>query len=321
MNEITIRRLSDGDIKLLPELMEHCFGMKVNESYFKWKFIDNPAGKFIGFGAFHHHKLIAYYGVIPEKYLLENKEVIIYQSGDTMTHADFRRKGLFEQLATTCFNEIRKQNDLVVIGFGGEKSTPGLVKMGWVHLADFKYYFKHALQCRLSLWFGVSVAYQVSLVHRYDNILQYREQMHQTELIRPVISNDFLAWRLSNPRFSYSKYVCYKNQTPCGYIIFYEDSGKIFILDFEAENQAAQNALLREAYKYCLSKGLMGVITIAIPQSDMAKRLMHSGFIRNITGRGPLTTIIPFLVLADRRTDLLSKIANWSINPICHDAL
>ena len=52
MSEVQLRQLLKDEIGLLPGLMENCFSMKVDKAYFKWKYLDNPAGNFIGFGAF-----------------------------------------------------------------------------------------------------------------------------------------------------------------------------------------------------------------------------------------------------------------------------
>lgn len=51
MADYRFEKVDSSQFDSLIPLMRHCFGMEVNIEYFKWKFIDNPAGKFVGFAA------------------------------------------------------------------------------------------------------------------------------------------------------------------------------------------------------------------------------------------------------------------------------
>ena len=53
MPDYHIKRIGAADFPMLIPLMKDCFGMDVNIDYFHWKYIDNPAGHFIGFVAIH----------------------------------------------------------------------------------------------------------------------------------------------------------------------------------------------------------------------------------------------------------------------------
>ena len=55
MSDLQLRQLQNNELNLLPKLMQDCFNMKVDEDYFKWKYLNNPAGNFIGFGAFSNN--------------------------------------------------------------------------------------------------------------------------------------------------------------------------------------------------------------------------------------------------------------------------
>src|SRR5688572_26250181 len=87
----------------LAEIFELCFGQKFSSRYFNWKYLDNPAGKAIAFVAEHNNHIAAFYGVIPEYYLVNNKKEIVYQSMDTMTHPEYRKSGLFTKLANLTY--------------------------------------------------------------------------------------------------------------------------------------------------------------------------------------------------------------------------
>src|SRR4051812_15245250 len=107
MSDYSIRKLEPSEFHLLIPLMKDCFGLSVDIDYFRWKFLDNPAGSFIGFVAeTDSGEVAAYYGVIPEQYVIKGVQRLIYQSCDTMTHSSHRRKGLFQKLATYCYDYL-----------------------------------------------------------------------------------------------------------------------------------------------------------------------------------------------------------------------
>ena len=97
MSDYKFEKLDSTRFDVLIPLMQDCFGMETSVDYFKWKFMENPAGHFVGFIATHEEtgEVAAYYGVIPEDYLIKGEHRKIYQSCDTMTHSRHRRKGLF----------------------------------------------------------------------------------------------------------------------------------------------------------------------------------------------------------------------------------
>ena len=114
MNNYNIRKLANNEFYLLIPLMKDCFGMDVNIEYFEWKFVKNPAGFVEGYIAVSDEgEIAAYYGVIPEIYIINGKPTTIYQSCDTMTHSKHRRKGLFQKLALHCYECLKNENKLL----------------------------------------------------------------------------------------------------------------------------------------------------------------------------------------------------------------
>lgn len=83
----------------------------------------------IGYLAIHKatRNPAAYYGVFPLKILIDGKTILAAQSGDTMTHPDHRKKGLFTYLAKLCFDECRAKGIALVYGQPNQFSYQGLV--------------------------------------------------------------------------------------------------------------------------------------------------------------------------------------------------
>lgn len=324
MTDITIKQITRQELPLLLPLMEHCFNMKVEEEYFKWKFLNNPSGEFVGFGAFKAGELLGFNGIIPERYIVNGREQIIFQLGDVMTHASIRRMGMFEKLANACYNQIRENHPLVVIGFGGEISTYGLLKMGWKKVKIFNYFFKHRIHCR---WTALLNQPDKNYIVKPAGDLQEIVELHDSytyrnEPIHQVFSKEYLSWKISNPRRKYHTLVCYHNGQAVGYIIYYLEDGKVFIFDFVVSNQKVSKALLKKAYKFCFENQCSGVISVAAAGSLMAKRLKKAGFLHNPFSKGPLHVRVPFMVLVDNKQDTnFLRPENWLIEPSGHDSL
>ena len=324
MSEITIRRVTKDDFHQLPSLMKHCFNMEVNEDYFRWTFLENPSGEFVGFGAFKDNVLVAFNGIFPELYHINGKEQTIFQLGDVMTHASVRRMGMFKKLATACYNHIRENHQLIVIGFGGEISTYGLLKMGWRKVKMFNYYFKHRIHCR---WSAILNQPDKNYIVRPAGDLQEVVQLHnrftyRNESIHQVFSKEYLSWKISNPRRRYHTLVCYHNSNAVGYIIYYLEDDKVFIFDFVVSNQKVSKALLKRTYEFCFENNCSGIISIAAADSMLAERLKKAGFLHNPFSKGPLHVRVPFMVLVDNKEDThFFKPENWLIESSGHDSL
>ncbi|MFD1062577.1 GNAT family N-acetyltransferase [Winogradskyella litorisediminis] len=79
----------------------------------------------------------AYYGVFPCEFTYNNKVYLAAQSGDTMTHPNHRKKGLFVNLAKQTYDRAKELGIEFVFGFPGEASYYGFVKkLEWQHKED-----------------------------------------------------------------------------------------------------------------------------------------------------------------------------------------
>ena len=309
MDEYQIKKINNKDFDLLISLMKDSFGMNVNIDYFKWKFTQNPAGEFIGFVAIHSetHDVAAYYGVIPEKYSLNNSIITLYQSCDTMTHSNHRRKGLFKKLANYCYNDLRNSDNLKVFGFGGQTSTPGFLKMGWKINTYFKYYFIPRLLC-YNLYNSKSTEYE-SINNNHLYYLSELKNLANTNLYK-LNDLEFLTWKFSNPLYEYKAITHSVNdKIKCLAIFkFYDQKIEIVHLD----NNEHTKFIIQKLKKIVTHKKLKGIIYLSVENLSLIKL----GFVNNPFKFGPLSTKIPFITL-------LNNINNykWVPSIIEHDAV
>src|SRR5664279_2722285 len=260
MSDYHIRKIGSDDFEMLIPLMKDCFGMEVSIDYFQWKYIQNPAGSFIGFVAIKSatNEVGAYYGVIPQNLLIDGIEKTIYQSCDTMTHSNHRRQGLFRMLAKECFQFLKENNQLFVIGFGGAQSTPGLLKLGWKHVFDFKYYFKPAISCRLSFIrsFEKDNFFENNGIKNIEDFLN--KIKHSPGVISSARSAKHVRWRTQNPRYCY-KTTCYiQRDVVEGYVVYYIQHNKLILFDFIFNTSASEKALFWFLSKQVNKNGYKG---------------------------------------------------------------
>ncbi len=323
MADYRIEKVAPENFSMLIPLMKDCFGMTVNIDYFKWKYLQNPAGNFIGFVAIENasNEVAAYYGVIPQKFWIMGKEQTIYQSCDTMTHSKHRRKGLFQQLALHCYNDIKLHHTFFIIGFGGGQSTPGFIKFGWKEIFKFRYYFKPKILCKIN-----SIGKILT-----NNIAEVVDTTALQALLNDVdgeaknFSSKNLAhlkWRITNPNHQYKVISFCKNNVPEGYTIYYIESQKVFLFDFYFKTKTAEKNLLKYLSKAVVENDLKGIVAFCQEDGKQSKILKTNFYCTNPFSQGPLCERVPFIIFANEKTmEDCKNAASWQVNAYDHDAL
>lgn len=317
-SQYSIFKLSENQFDILIPLMKNCFGMNVNISYFEWKFKNNPAGFVVGYYAKHSSgEIAAYYGVIPENYYVNGVLKIIYQSCDTMTHSEHRRKGLFQQLALHCYNDLKERQNLFVIGFGGGQSTPGFIKFGWKEIFKMRYYiYPRQFTFLQSKKYG-----KINEIKNYDEIEHITKLSNSNADIFSDKSAKNYKWRVSNPLHEYKTIAIRGDSNNYeSYITYYEEVDKLILFDF----YFSDNFLGINLFNYLKSKltcNHKGIIALVQENSFWSITLRSYGFLSNPFKRGPLHERVPFIFYACE--DYMSSFSNekkWQINSFDHDA-
>ena len=133
-NQYTVERLSAANIADMARLYTAVYRKQVAHGFFEKKY--NTAFtnvQYTGYLAYDvQHMPIAFYGVIP-CFIKSGDEIILSaQSADTMTHPEYRNRGLFVELALITFQLCRELNVRLLFGFPNQNSLPGFVnKLGW----------------------------------------------------------------------------------------------------------------------------------------------------------------------------------------------
>ncbi|MFY7944308.1 MAG: GNAT family N-acetyltransferase [Crocinitomicaceae bacterium] len=186
MNYIS-EKLSENNLNQLAWLFEQEHGSKFSLEYFKRKFNTDWTGKkHIGFFAKDEENQVgAFYGGFPCQLKVDDEKILVLQSGDTITHANHRKKGLFIRLAEETYQYAESEGFDYVFGFPNKNSEHGFFqKLGWENLGsstDFTFTFSNFN------WFG--------LCHKFTFLKRFYESF----------------WRKQEARYSISPYELFKD--------------------------------------------------------------------------------------------------------------
>lgn len=321
----SIRPVTPQDYGALASMMEAAFGIQVGEQFFQWKYSDNPAGPVRGFLAIAPDgSPAAYYGAIPQRYSVFGEEHTIFQSGDTMTHPAHRRKGLFEKLARHCYEDLRQKGELFVFGFGGDTSTPGFLKMGWRVVAPVP----QLIFPRPFLWlprFGGAGKNRVEEIDDLAQVYALAQKSNRHTAIHSVKSEAYFRWRLSNPLRHYRIFMSRDRESGeiTGYLIWYEQKARLYILDGAMQDRAAERALLNRLGGELRSRpGGAGIVALCSRESSLWRPLRRAKFLRSPFRKGRFKAFLPLILFApDEVLERCSEASFWNLTAYDHDTM
>jgi hypothetical protein len=145
MKEYVYERLSGENLHNLIFLYQECFNVRINLDFLKKKYNTAPFGAaYVGYIAFEKEtrEVAGYYGVFPVLAKTSMKRnLLIAQSGDTMTHPRHQGRGLFTSLARMTYSLAGKEGINFVFGFPNENSYPGFKKkLKWEFYHNINHY-------------------------------------------------------------------------------------------------------------------------------------------------------------------------------------
>lgn len=133
-NNITIRQTlfdSDEEFDQLVVLQNEVYkerGLTFETEGFRHWYVENPFGRAISFNAFDGDKMVAHYVCIIKKMLIDDRVVDGMLSMATVTHPEYRGRGLFKTLAKMTYDHARDNGYEFVVGVANANSFPGFMK-------------------------------------------------------------------------------------------------------------------------------------------------------------------------------------------------
>jgi len=129
-----IRRSYDTDLPSVLALLRDCLGWasdQRHEAVFAWKHRDNPFGPSPSWVAFDGERLVGLRLLMRWEFEQQGRLVPAVRAVDTVTHPDYRGRGVFTALTLRAVDELRAEGIAFIFNTPNEQSRPGYVKMGW----------------------------------------------------------------------------------------------------------------------------------------------------------------------------------------------
>jgi hypothetical protein len=189
----------------IAHLFQICFNEGLDYPLWEWAYLNNPVGDPIIAVALEDGCIVAHYAMIRMPFVENGNILEGYLSMTTMVHPNFRKYGLFVELANMAYSQANKNS--FVYGFPNANSLPGFKKrLEWMISTD--YYIASVEDHLLPI-------YQGSLAS---------EKSKEIEL--DLSNPEFLAWRLSKPGCKYQSERS---------LIYKEHEGAIDLMNIDTE--------------------------------------------------------------------------------------
>lgn len=133
--DIQVHACGPGDRAEQVRLFNACFKKKVDERALVWRYDENPSGRALSFlSRPSDREGVSGYACSPRVAISagdELRQAIIGETGDVMTHPEWRKKGLFSALDRACMQATEKLGWPIVFGLPNRRSAHIFVELGW----------------------------------------------------------------------------------------------------------------------------------------------------------------------------------------------
>jgi hypothetical protein len=118
----------------------------INKDYYKWKILNNPHGLGHIYLEIKENLVTGSASITPKKLSISGKQLLGAEIGDTFTHPDYRKLGIFSRGVKKCTEYAISVGAHVIYGTPNEQSLPGYqTKLGYppCPYAKVKYMHKY----------------------------------------------------------------------------------------------------------------------------------------------------------------------------------
>ena len=314
----SIRRYEKEDFSALTKLMKNCFGMDVDIGYFRWKYLENPAGGVVGYTAIRGKNIVGFLGATPAEYQVDGLKTTIYQAVDLMTHSNFRRQGIFKNLSTAVQNHVTQTLKSFLYAFpeSGSASDHGFRKLGWNHECTAPFYFKPRILVKLSSIFHLYQFPETDIkeIQDFSLLEDLVQKSENKERIMLHKKRGFFSWRLANPRFSYRVLGEFNNKELQSYLIYTINERKdLFVIDAFGKNP---RLLISQLEKKVLSEKYRSIMTFTNTGTFYQKAISQQAFIYNPFSFGPMNKPLELLTFGNPNIN-----KSWHLTPMDLDCV
>ncbi|MBM3986549.1 MAG: GNAT family N-acetyltransferase [Planctomycetes bacterium] len=312
--EIEVARCSRADRAEQARLYAACFKKPLPSGGLEWRYDASPAGESVSLVARASDGLaISGYACSPRDALVGGDErtlATVGETGDVMTHPQWRKRGFFSRLDRAAMDEARRRGWALAFGLPNRRSAHIFLELGWERIGSVR---PHLFVLRADdtardargkdgRWKRWTTGFEQRRCARARNTLGARagtfhiERVERfdaraTALARAVEprfgfmvrrSAEYLNWRfLDTPSGLHRAFALLDGATLAAYVVVQvpragERSG--FLVDVLARDEAGLAAALETGLTELARTGASVVEATALEQSWWAQQLVRAGF-------------------------------------------
>ncbi len=183
----------DKDMNQILSLIKNDLDSTFNEEFFIWKHLENPFGKSFAMGAWDTDKLVGLRMFMRWEFMGSNNELVkAIRPVDTVTHSEYRGKGIFKSLTLKGLELTKSEYD-IVFNTPNQNSLPGYLKMGWDKI-KFNQSFIYAIVNPFS-----TKSNDIFFTGYFNDLEIDKHNVGETYL-----SKDYLRWRYKEKSFCFA---------------------------------------------------------------------------------------------------------------------
>jgi hypothetical protein len=139
MSKINISQYTPADRVSCIALLKTTFPGNSDENTFKWRFESNLLHAPIIICARDQNRVISFNSWLPWEFLYKDKTYLGYQSGESATYKEYRRKGIWSKVLNFADEIARENNSDFLFGFPSHMSYKSFYNAGYCPIGIFAY--------------------------------------------------------------------------------------------------------------------------------------------------------------------------------------
>jgi hypothetical protein len=187
--------------------------------FWRWRFLDNPAGGPLIELAWSRDELVGHYAVSPVILSIKGNEIKSALSVTTMTHPDYRGHGIICQLAKRLYKRLEDMGFYAVWGFPNRNFHGLTVRhLNWHDISDIPMFVKSMDVC----WDDHGATHGcIEIINEFDakNDALWKKDKDKIP-IQVARYSDYLNWRfMKNPSVKYTALCYYRDDEVLGHAV------------------------------------------------------------------------------------------------------
>lgn len=262
--ELTVKSYQPRDEQAIVDLFKVVFGRSMSPAYWQWRFGNNPTGKILIDLAWSGDVLAGHYAVSPVVVSVDGREHLTALSMTTMTHPDYRGRGLFVTLSEGVYQRMTDEGLAMVWGFPNIYSHRGFVRdLAWVDIYEVPTFRRMLAEGKPMPEPSVQITELVTFDVRFD---QLWDEVKDKARVWTKRDSRYLDWRYGqNPDnkyttlghmaegwlLGYAIYKCYQNSIDLVDILYTNDAVGLDLIYGVAQRAKRENAIAINTWLNC----------------------------------------------------------------------